>query len=655
MSFPSLKQIALLVAFCAFFTVSAFAGDDWRPVTAEERAMTKGKVEADADAEVIFWDVNINDSGADLVIDHYLRIKILSDVGREKFAKIDIPYVKPQKIKDVQARVTKPDGTVVEIAKADLFDREIIKANDVKVKAKSFAVPNIETGVVVEYKYREQVVNGGADNLRMDFQKDIPVQYVVYRLRPGAAGRLINFNVDAKLVEEKSKRYKIEMREMPAIGEEPNMPPEDEARSWMMIYYDSKRNLKGSSMDFWARVGGLMVWVYDIKDTLKPGKTMKAMAAEIIGDAQTEEEKIKRLFDFCKTEINNLNYDPSITEDALDEIKPSKDDDDTLKRKQGRSSEINKLFASLADAAGFETRLAFTGDRSKLFFNINKMHESFIHFTGVAIKQGNRWKYYDPGSKFLPFGYLTWKSDNGPVFLLAYKDYITTEIDISDYNQSRIIRNGDFTLSEDGTLTGTASVMYTGQFSNREKTLNYDISENEREERVKDRIKSRLSTAEVSDIKFENMTDPEMPFTVKYKVTVPNYAQKVGKRMFMQPGFFANGSQPRFTSSTRKYDIYFDFPWSETEEINIKLPEGYTLDNADVPEPVEDASRIGSLRTKMFLDKSKFSLKYQRDFHFGGGGNIFFRAGSYMPIKNLFDSFHKADTHALTLIQKAAE
>jgi hypothetical protein len=63
---------------------------------------------------------------------------------------------------------------MVEIGKNDIFEREIVKANGIKIKAKSFAVPNVEAGVIIEYKYKEAVDNAGAVGMRLQFQRDYP-------------------------------------------------------------------------------------------------------------------------------------------------------------------------------------------------------------------------------------------------------------------------------------------------------------------------------------------------------------------------------------------------------------------------------------------------------------------------------------------------
>ena len=113
-------SVLLFLSFLLLINLQVvFAGDDtWREVTTAELQMKTPKVEPGADAEAIFWEVRVDDSGTDnLIMKHYIRVKIFTERGREKYSKIDIPFVKGMKIKDILARVIKADGTIVELAK----------------------------------------------------------------------------------------------------------------------------------------------------------------------------------------------------------------------------------------------------------------------------------------------------------------------------------------------------------------------------------------------------------------------------------------------------------------------------------------------------------------------------------------------------------
>ncbi|HSK71090.1 MAG TPA: DUF3857 and transglutaminase domain-containing protein [Pyrinomonadaceae bacterium] len=646
----NLIQISIFSLLLIFSQAIFASNNNWREVSQNDLQRKTSKVEPDADAEAIFWEVRVDDSTEDLVMKHYIRVKIFTERGREKYSKVDIPFMKGIKIKDIMARVIKPDGSIVELAKTDVFEREIAKADKIKVKAKSFAVPNIETGVIVEYQYKEVILRGWANNMRMTFQHDIPIENITYYFKPSSNTRYLTFNMsDNKFIKDKNGFYRATMENVPAIKEETQMPPEDEVRSWLLLYYWD--NLKGDSSDFWSRAGGEIVSAFDIKDTLKPGKDIKTAAAEITAGASTDDEKLAKIFDFCKTKVKNITFDTTLTDEQKEAIKPSKSATDTYKKLQGTDDDINELFASLATASGFEARLAFGGDRSEKFFNPSQAHLSFIHFAAVAVKVGGRWKYYDPGNPFVPYGMLSWNEEDTSVLLLGYKDYITTTTPISGTDKSVAKRTGKFKLLEDGTLEGSVKIEYTGQLSYRYKMDNYKNSTTKREEDLKEAIKGQISTAELSNISIENVSDPQKPFIYQYKVRVPNYAQKTGKRLFLQPGFFEYGKNPLFSTATRKYDIYFHYPWAEEDSIEIELPKGFDLDNAERPVPIADPQRIGLLDIDIRIDNANNVLKYNRKFHFGGGGLYLFPVSAYQAVKGMFDAFHKSDSHTITLKQ----
>ncbi|HEY3135446.1 MAG TPA: DUF3857 domain-containing protein, partial [Blastocatellia bacterium] len=146
----------LFVIVCLALTVArAFAGDDWKPIDPAQLALKAPVVEKDADAEAIFWEVHINDAGEDLVFSHYIRIKVFTERGKESQGKIDIPYRGKNRVTDIAGRTIKPDGSIIELKKDAIFERTIVKAGEFKVKAKSFAMPAVEPGVIIEYRWKE--------------------------------------------------------------------------------------------------------------------------------------------------------------------------------------------------------------------------------------------------------------------------------------------------------------------------------------------------------------------------------------------------------------------------------------------------------------------------------------------------------------------
>jgi len=629
------------------WTTANAAGEEWRPLDPTHLALKAAAVEPNADAEAIFWDIRVDDGGQnDLVLSHYVRIKIFTDRGREKHSKIDIPYISGVKIKDVAARTIKPDGSIVELAKDDIIEKTVVKVSGLKLRTKTFAFPGIEPGAIIEYKWKEVISNASANNLRLQFQRDIPVQTITYHIKP--AGKMSMdvraFNMSTPAFEKEKNGFQVTtVTNMPAFREEPMMPPEDNVRSWAMVkYYSILSFLLGYSM--------LASQVYvGFAPYMKVDKEIKAKAAEITAGATTDDEKLQKLFDFVRTNIKNTQDENSgFTDDQIEKLKENKKPSDTLKRGVGPGIDVNLLFAALANAAGLEARVALLPDRGQRLFDPGVHIPGALRPSNIAVRFGSTWKFFDPGLQYITPGMLRWQEE-GVDALIADERPTWTRTPLSPPEKSKEKRTAMLKLDENGTLEGDVTVEYTGHLAVERKRLNDEDSPTQREENLKEMVKTRLSSAELTDIVIENATDPVKPFVYKYHVRIPEYAQRTGKRLFFQPGYFHKGAEPMFSAGTRRYPIYFHYPWSEEDEVEIQLPKGYILDNADRPAPI--SAGISKLEVKMGISKDQTTLHYSRSFFFGQRDVLLFTVDKYELLKRLFDEVSKADNHMITLKQ----
>jgi hypothetical protein len=653
---PALAAVLLGTSF----TASA-GGDDWRAVDPAELALKTSTVEKDADAEALFWEVRVDDSTEDLALSHYIRIKIFTERGKETQSKVQIPFGKifgeETRIKDIAARTIKPDGTIVELKKEDIFESTQVKVTGAKVKVKSFAMPGIEPGAIIEYRWREVRLQTWANRMHLDYQRDVPVQRVTYHLKPSAnvvgTFRVQMFNGTMPPAQkEKDGFYGFTLTNVPAFHEEPRMPPENQVREWLFVYYT--RYEKFDPAQYWRDHAK---WMYEqSKDALKVNDEVRRATTEAVGDASTPDEKVHRIFDYCRSKIKNV-HDPALglTAEERAKVKENKTPSDTLKRGIGTEDEIDALFAALCIGAGFDARLTAVSDRSHIFFRADFSDSYFLRNVNVAVKVGDNWDLFNPGSLYVPYGMLPWREEGLDALLADAKETKWVRTPQSQPDKSLEKRSGKFKLSEDGTLEGDVRIEYTGHSGAEMKTYYDDKSDTEREKDMTDDLKARLGTAEFTSVHIENVTDRIKPFTFAYHIKVPGYAQRTGKRLFLQPGFFSRGVGPLFSTNERKNDIYFHYPWSEQDEITIELPAGFALDNADAPAPItpELTQRICGQSITMGVSKDNRTLVYRRNFFFGGGGNILFPASSYPALKQLFDLIQKAKEHTITLKQVA--
>ncbi len=666
--FPNFRRAFIVQFFSLALLVGLADAQDknWRPIAPADLSSSEPSVEAGADAEAIFWEMRIDDSSSsDLDIWHYVRVKIFTERGREKYSKFDIPYAKGTKIRNLEARVTRSDGSSVEINSKEIFDREIVRASGVKVKAKSFAVPNIEPGVIVEYKYKEAIDDAGASGMRLPLQRDIPVRQLTYYYKPyGKEPQYQAYNTSGfKFVKDSKGFFVAESKNVPAFAEEPRMPPEDQVRPWLLLT-STRVQLSGATgftltftikdpsnvQQYWGGVaadrGRTLAWV------TKKDKKISAAAQQITAGATTQEDKLRKLYEFTQREIKNFSYDPNITDEQRSKLPSVKNISDVLERKQAPSSGyVNWLFAALADSLGIEVRLAYSGSRNQVFFHPNMTNERLLFAAGISVVEDGKPVVHNPGNPFLPFGMLPWYQEDSYTLLVGPSNYRWYESQALKHEDNNTKRTGKFKLDEEGTLEGDVVVELTGQPAFVFRQAYWDETPETRVETVIESVKSRMSTAEVTAVTIENMDDISKPLVQRYKVKVANYGKRTGTRLFIQPSVFQYGPAAVFASTTRKHDIFFRYPWSETDQIDIEIPKGYALDNADAPTPLSDPNKIGSIDFELKFDKSRNALLMDRRFYFGANGNILFGSKTYEPLKNLFDEFHKSDSHMITVRQ----
>lgn len=652
----SLKVLAgTVLAVLAFFQ-TVQAAEDWRPVNPEDLAVKAAAVEKDADAEALFWEVRLDDAQTDkTVFRHYLRMKIFTSRGVESQSRIDIPYLNGVKIADIVARTIKPDGSIVELKKDAVFERTIVKMGKNKIRAKSFVVPGVEPGAIIEYQWREERDSLGR-YVRLEFQRDIPVRSVKYYIKPFRSSSFpfpMMFSVfhmpNTPLEKEKNGFSSFTLNNVPAFKEEAYMPPESEVRPWILVFYAEPTQEKPDQ--YWSSFGKRAFEVD--KADIKVNDDIRRAAASAIGTATDPEDRLAKLFEFTRGKITNPYDDASgYSPEDLAKLKANSSPADTLKRGLGAANDMDMLFGALAAAAGFEVRLARLSDRSDIFFEPSFANSYFLSTYDVAVKVGNQWRFFNPGNRYIPFGMLSWWEEGVTALIPDSKDpaWLTTPLSTPEKSMQK--RTAKLRLLADGTLEGDVQIEYTGHFAAEEKEAHDALTAAEQEEDVTASVKDRMSTAQVSAIMLENVKDAVKPLTVRYHVKVPQYGQRTGRRLFFQPGFFKQGEAQEFATTGRKYPIYFHYSWAEEDDITIEVPQGFELESPEIPGPVK-AGEVASLEIKMSGTADFRTLHYQRKFSFGGG-RILFPAAQYPDLKQVFDAFYQRDTFALTLREASA-
>ena len=154
----SLRRLLAIASFTFFIVLvvaalrSPVVRAGFQPVSPEELKMNREPLAPGAAAIILFRQVDRDDTGRTAHENDYFRIKILTEEGR-KYADIEIPYFKDRdNVAAIRARTIRPDGSIADFD-GKVFDKSIAKAKGLKYLAKTFTLPDVQVGSIIEYYY----------------------------------------------------------------------------------------------------------------------------------------------------------------------------------------------------------------------------------------------------------------------------------------------------------------------------------------------------------------------------------------------------------------------------------------------------------------------------------------------------------------------
>ena len=624
------------------------AAERWETIDPVDLAAKDSVSTPGADLECLFWRCSLEDEPEGAFFRYEIRAKIYTARGVENAGLLHIDRLAGTLLSRLAARVVKPDGTSVELKKTDFVESKLAKLGKDMWLRISFAFPGIEPGDVVEYRWREQWPLGHATGC-LYCQQSAPVREYTFAIKARFAGLSVSwFHVPP--VEQKGQddsNLTITIRNLPAFAEEPQMPPEREVRGWIRLTYtgEEKDPVKAwqkhcdDAGDFFNR-------------QTKPNNAIRAKATQLVAGATTDEEKLRRLYQFCQDEIINIGWSdaPAAREERQREtprdFQPAKE---ILARGRGWENEIDYLFASLARAAGLEPHRADNAPRDELLNAKIAQGWVFMDSLTIAFNLGGNWRFFSPGDAFVPFGVCPRYDEDAWALIVAGKQSIFHTIPPADVKHSQVLRKARFALDTEGTLTGDVELTYLGHEATTQRRNAWDKAQSEIDRELSDAVKKRLPGADVSAVRWENLRAGTGPVVARYTVNIPGYAEVAGQRLVVAPGYFRRGVPPLFIAAERRYSLMWWNAWQEHDDIEIALPAGFALEQGTAPADVTEAGGLIDAKYSVGYSARRHTLIYKRDYSFGAGGRLLFAKESYPMFKSLFEDLNRSDTHSVVL------
>jgi Domain of Unknown Function with PDB structure (DUF3857) len=339
-------RVAVIPLTLLLLKVSALAAAaPWPPVSPEELAMTDDPANPGAPAILLWREVTTDDPKG--ISTEYRRIKVLTDEGK-KYGDIEIPYVgRESRVEDIQARTIRRDGTVVDF-RGQIFDRTVLKARRVRVQVKTFALPEVQKGSILEYSYAVRYREKAPDVLRNPgdylIKRTIVIPSVTWEIQDDLFTRRARFlihpfpragiewalqGVPTNTTPERLSdgAIRLEVKDLPAFQEEEYMPPEKMVRSQLGFYYQVGPYYSSS---YWGDIGQSIAESY--APFLGNPKKLTTELSGLVSPDDAPEAQLRKLY-MRVQQIRNLSFEHSKTEQEVrrEALRDNKNVEDVLK------------------------------------------------------------------------------------------------------------------------------------------------------------------------------------------------------------------------------------------------------------------------------------------------------------------------------------
>lgn len=548
------------------------------------------------------------------------KIKVLKDEGTA-YADVCITYYEQKNNRLLRETVSGleaysynlEDGKVVrtKMKKEQVFEERL---NDYYIQIK-FSIPQVKVGTVIEYEY--EVQSDFYYNIReWKAQDDIPTLYTEYDivfpeyfkfnltmhgtepLETKQEAENISFTIGGSVLQCNGNRHIFKGNKLPALKGDPYV--------WCTDNYCTQVGFELQSIEIpgllyksftqsWENIDQRLLDDDSFGGLLKMSNPLKEETAALNLNGQgSTEEKIGLLFRLLKSHIKwNGKY-------ALYGNKGKQ----VLKEGTGDNADLNFIFISMLKDAGIEAYPVVMSrrDRPMLPHSHPSIQRLNTFVVGIA----------DTDSTMV---FLDASAENGyidilPAVLMTDRARVVIPgnrslwLNLQQLGNNNLRTNINADIAPDGTVTGTRTISYNGQFAASLRE-GYRAAEDST-----DYIRRICNSNGIEITSYSTKDLHSFSPTVTETLTFTKKSDSGDAMLYINPLIFAHTTDSPFKQAERKLPA--EFPYLEKVNINVMLtlPEGYAVD--ELPQSTRLVTSDKSITGLYYVSQqgNKVSIRY---------------------------------------------
>jgi hypothetical protein len=532
----------------------------------------------------------------------YVRIKVLTEKGKE-LATVELPYWQGNwRITDIKARTIHSDGTVIPLVvqPEDLLIGKTTTSEGDKLQLgqKVFNLPSVEVGSILEYRYEIRYDDRHFSSPTWEIQRPFFIHQARYSFTPfneflaGSHRATRAFLVDAhgnainsliwwpllppgvSVKNDVGGSYRVELTDIPAIPKEEWMPPIDGTLYHVRFYY-----LNAINGDvYWSNE--TRRWSKEVDHFASSSASITAAVSGLIAPGDSELDKAKKLYKAVQA-LDNTDFSRKKSDSELKQLKlkEAKHAEETWAQKSGSSQDIALLYLAMLRAAGLTAYDMKVADRSERVFSVDYLNFDQLNDDIILATIAGKDILLDPGEKMCPFQTLHWKHSGASG--VRQGDHVRSFIITPEqaYIDNKMVRTGDITIDENGAITGRLNFIMTGQHALAWRQLALKNDPEELKNQIDARLRSFFPVGVEAHVDhFLGLDDPEINLIMIINVHGP-LGEAASNRILLPAFFLQTRSNYPFVNEEKRLEpVDMHYPEQFTDQIVYHLPPGLTVE-----------------------------------------------------------------------------
>ena len=466
-------------------------------------------------------------------------------------------------------------------------------------RSKVIHIPGAEAGTVIGYEYEQR----GRPYVLQDqwwISRELPVRLARYTLDLPSGWEMKADWVHHSAQQPRDlgeNRWVWELRDVAAVEQEPAMPSWKALASRLLLsFFPADARLSGKSLSSWSDVAQ---WYAQLAhDRRQSTPEIRDKVAELTADSDELIDRIAALAAFVQQEVRYVAIEIGIggyQPHAASQI---------FANRYGDCKDKATLLQTMLSEIGVDSHYVLINTNRGTVAPTAPSAHSFNHVI-VAIRIPDeslltkpysvrehemlgRLLFFDPTDPTTPLGELPPQLQASVGLVVSADDGKLVELPTLPPIANRLLRKGEFVVSADGMLGGVVNEVRWGQSGDSRRNVLLNAPETERQKVLENFLGSFLGGVRLLGAGIDNLEEHDKPLAITFRFEAAQYAKKAGNLFLVRPCVLGYKASDLWTAKERKHPLELGATSTQTDTYEIRLPEGFEVDELPPAVSVEN-------------------------------------------------------------------